>query len=102
MKPQQPTTPYAYDGSIGWYDVVFGSYMVTDPQESRAFVSRSRTLAVGLSPPETAHGVIKSGIDLHTRFGFDKALPDDHSAQWTWPIQKTGGYYLQLLDSIKP
>ena len=95
---------YSYDGTHGWYNTILGigSYLVTDPQESRAMISRSRTESIGRSGPETGHGVIQSGVDLHARFGFYNAFPADHSAQWTWPIQKTGGYYLQILDSIKP
>ena len=81
---------------------ITGDYTVTDPQESRAMVSRSRTRPIGQSPPESGHGVIQSGIDLHVRYGFDKAFPDDHSAQWTRPIQKTLLYYNQILIQIQP
>ena len=95
---------YTYDGANGWYDTAlgFGSYQVTDPQESRAMLSRSRTDAIGQSGPPSAHGVIQSAVDLYANFGFYNAFPDDHSAQWTWPIQTTGGYYLQILKSINP
>jgi len=101
-KPNLPSTPYTYDGTNGWYDVIFGKYMVTDPQESRAYVSRSRTESVGRTGPESPHGVIKSAIDLKARFGFDDSFPDGHSAQWAWPIQRCRLYYLQVLDSIQP
>jgi hypothetical protein len=101
-KPNTPNTDYHYNGTIGTYEPPFGSiYTVTDPQESRACVSRSRTLPIGQSGPETAHGVIQSGVDLHVRFGFNKAFPDDHSAQWTWPIQTTRPYFQQVLTSCQ-
>jgi hypothetical protein len=99
-----PVSYYDYDGVDSWYNaaLIIGSHMVTDPQESRAMVSRSRTLPIGQSGPETQHGVIKSGVDLHVRYGFNKAFPDDHSAQWTWPIQTTLPYYNQILLQIQP
>ena len=97
---------YSYDGANGWNNGIFfglfSSTLVTDPQESRAMISRSLTLSIGQSPPESGHGVIQSGIDLKARFGFNNAFPADHSAQWTWPIQTSLPYYLQILDSINP
>ena len=94
---------YYYDGTNSYYDPIIGSkYLVADPEESRAEVSRSRTFSIGQSGPASAHGVIQSAVDLNANFGFNKAFPADHSAQWTWPIQTTSGYYLQILDSIKP
>jgi hypothetical protein len=94
---------YTYDGANGWYDTAlgFGSYQVTDPQESRAMLSRSRTDAIGQSGPDSAHGVIKSAVDLNANFGFNKAFPADHSAQWTWPIQTTRPYFQQVLTSCQ-
>jgi pimeloyl-ACP methyl ester carboxylesterase len=101
-KPNVPATDYRYDGTNGIYDPPFGSsYIVTDPQESRAFVSRSRTESIGRSPPESGHGAIQSGIDLKARFGFDNASSDDHSAQWAWPIQTARPYFLQVLISCQ-
>ena len=98
-----PVSYYDYDGVDSWYNaaLIIGSHMVTDPQESRAMVSRSRTRPIGQSPPESGHGVIQSGVDLHTRYGFNKAFPDDHSAQWTWPIQTTRPYFQQVLTSCQ-
>jgi hypothetical protein len=96
----KPSGGYFYDGVNCRYTI--SSNIVTDFQETRSMVSRSRSLSVGQSPPESPHGVIKSAVDLNTRYGFNNAFPADHSAQWTWPIQTTTGYYLQLLDSIKP
>ena len=68
----------------------------------RSMVARSRSLSVGQSPPESPHGVITSAVDLHANYGFDKAFPADHSAQWTWPIQTTLPYYNQILVQIRP
>ncbi len=102
VPPYVTVSPYySYDGTHGWYNTLLGigSYMVIDPHESRAMISRSRTESIGRSGPETGHGVIQSGIDLNARFGFNKAFPDDHSAQWTWPIQTSWGYYDEVLSS---
>jgi hypothetical protein len=98
-----PVSYYDYDGVDSWYNaaLIIGSHMVTDPQESRAMVSRSRTRPIGQSPPESGHGVIQSGVDLHTRYGFNNAFPADHSAQWTWPIQTTRPYFQQVLTSCQ-
>ena len=96
----KPTSSnYSYDGTNTTY---YGSpaYIVTDPQESRANVSRSRTDSVGQSGPASAHGVIKSAVDLNAQFGFDKAFPDDHSAQWTWPIQTSLLYYYSVMSVL--
>jgi len=56
----RPVSYYESDGTNGWFNaaLVIGSYTVTDPQESRAMVSRSRTLPIGQSGPESGHGVI--------------------------------------------
>jgi hypothetical protein len=99
-----PTSYYSYDGSHSWYNaaLIIGSYMVTDPQESRAYVSRSRTESIGRQGPAAAHGVVKSAVDLNAQFGFYKAFPDDHSAQWAWPVQTTLPYYRQVLLQIQP
>jgi len=94
------TGHYYYDGMNSYfYPTLADPYLVTDPEESRAEVSRSRTLSIGQSGPASAHGVIKSAVDLHASYGFDKAFPDDHSAQWTWPIQTTRPYFQQVLTS---
>jgi hypothetical protein len=93
---------YSYDGVNGWHNSTFSSYMVTDPQESRAMISRSLTLPVGQSGPESSHGVIQSAVDLHKHFNFSNTSFDDHSAQWAWPIQTTLPYYNQVLLQIKP
>jgi hypothetical protein len=103
VKPNTVLTPYQYDGTNGIYNPLIGSgYTVTDPHESRAFVSRSLTRPVGQVGPEAQHGVFASGIDLNARFGFKDASSADHSAQFAWPIQTTRPYYLQVIDSIAP
>jgi hypothetical protein len=97
------TSYYFYNGTNSYFDPPFSAnYLVTDPEESRANVSRSRTLPVGQSGPESAHGVIQSAFDLHARFNFSNTSFDDHSAQWAWPIQTTLPYYIQILRSINP
>jgi len=93
---------YNYDGTNSYFNPEFGSgYLVTDPEESRADVSRSRTLPIGQSGPSSAHGVIQSAVDLYANFGFYNAFPADHSAQWTWPIQTTRPYFQQVLRSCQ-
>jgi hypothetical protein len=96
---------YGYDGTNCWHFLEGAPpLLVTDAQESRAFVSRSRTPSIGQQGPLTGHtnqGVIGSAVDLHVRFGFDKAFPDDHSAQWAWPIQRTRPYFQEVLRSCQ-
>lgn len=96
-------TPYCtFDGTNGWhYNLTLSSYLVTDPQESRAMISRSRTLPIGQSGPASAHGVMQSAVDLNARYGFGRSFPDDHSAQWAWPIQTTRPYFQQALTSCQ-
>jgi uncharacterized membrane protein len=104
IPPLAPVSPfYSYDGANGWYNTTAksGSYMVTDPQESRAMVSRSLTLPIGQSGPEFGHGVIQSAVDLHAHFHFADTSFDDHSAQWAWPIQTTRPYFQQVLRSCQ-
>ena len=99
-KPNVTATPYTYFSGVGSYNPGFGlGYIVTDPEESRAFISRSRTLSIGQSGPTSFHGVISSGLDLNAQFGFDDSFPEDHSAQWVWPIQMTFAYYTSLLSA---
>jgi hypothetical protein len=98
----KPSGYYSYDGTNCWYtDFFFISHLVTDFQETRSMVSRSRSLSVGQSGPDTAHGVILSGVNLNTQYNFNDAFPADHSAQWTWPIQTTRPYFQQVLTSYQ-
>jgi hypothetical protein len=103
IPPLLPVSPYySYDGVNGWnngmFFGLFSSNLVTDPQESRAMISRSRTQAVGR---QDTSGVINSTIDLHAQFGFTTGTPE-HSAEWTRPIQTSLPYYNQILTQIRP
>jgi hypothetical protein len=93
---------YSYDGANGYYNGIlsgiFYSYLVSDPEESRAMISRSLTGPVGR---ETTAGVINSTINLGTQFGFTTGIPE-HSAEWTRPIQTSLSYYVQILNTIEP
>jgi hypothetical protein len=105
VPPLVPVSPYySYDGTTGWYNVPIGSgsYLVTDPQESRAMLSRSLTDPIGRSGPASAHGVIQSAVDLNAQYGFYNSFPGDHSAQWVRPIQTSLPYYDQILLQIEP
>jgi len=93
----KPSGGYFYDGVNCRYTI--SSNIVTDFQETRSMVARSRSLSVGQSGPQSAHGVIKSAVDLSASFGFNKAFPDDHSAQWTWPIQTSLLYYYSVMSA---
>jgi hypothetical protein len=95
----KPSVSYSYNGTNSIYAPVFSSiYIVTDPQESRANVSRSRTLPIGAQTD--VQGVISSTIDLNAQFGFNGSTTDEHSAQWTRPIQTSRPYYQQILRSF--
>jgi len=94
---------YGYDGTNAWfYPEGAGPILVTDYQESRAMVSRSRTLPIGQSGPASGHGAIQSAVDLNAQYGFGNAFPYDHSAQWERPIQTAIPYYLQVILSTQP
>jgi len=106
LKPNELTFNggnYAYIGTNSYHLLENGpTLLVTDPQESRAMVSRALTLPIGQSAPTTQHGVIQSGVDMHLSYGFYNAMPDDHSSQWTWPIQRALPYYQQVILTIQP
>ena len=95
---------YTSDGTNGYAIIDVGLYrLVTDPQECRGMVSRSRTVAVGAQGPvsgQTTQGVIRSAVDLQTQFGFFDTQPE-HSAEFTRPLQTVRPYYLQLLRSCQ-
>ena len=96
-----PTSWYSYDGTNCWYtDFLFRRTLVTDPQESRAMLARSRTLAIGEQPPaagQVNQGVISSTVDLRTQFGIGNS-PDEHSAFFTRPLQRIWPLYDQILE----
>jgi hypothetical protein len=94
------TAHYFYNGTNSYFDPAVGEgYLVTDPEESRAMVARSRTLSIGQSGPASAHGVIQSAVNLNEQIGFNDAFPGDHSAQWVWPIQTSLLYYYDVLSA---
>jgi hypothetical protein len=95
------TSYYFYNGTNSYFDPPFSAnYLVTDPEESRADVSRSRTLPIGQSGPASGHGVIQSAVDLNANFGFNSDI-SEHSAQWTRPIQTSRPYFQQVLRSCQ-
>lgn len=89
-----------YDGTNCW-QLPEGAppILVTDSQESRSMIARSRTKAVGALAG--VGGVIDSSVDLQTQLGFYETK-DEHSAQWTRPIQTSRPYYIQVLISLNP
>ncbi len=104
-KPERMAFTYSYDGTNGWrvIDPDIGlRRMVTDPQESRAMIARSRTWAIsaqGPAPGQT-QGVIKSAVNLKAQLGFGNSR-DEHSAFFTRPIQTIRPYYQQVLTSCQ-
>jgi hypothetical protein len=114
VKNQQTQKPEAFIGgpsyiyypsnqtSVAYY--TFGShYIVTDWEESRSMVARSRTSAIGAQGPatgQTTQGIIGGSVDLFGEFGFGNTRPE-HSAQFTRPIQIVWGYYDQILRSFQ-
>jgi hypothetical protein len=76
---------------------------VTDLLEIKAMVARSRSSAVGAQGPvvgENTQGPISVSIDLSSQFGFGKSR-EEHSGQFTRPIQSAWDYYDQLLRNFK-
>ena len=65
------------------------SRYVTDTWEMKAFVSRSRTKAVGAG---ASGGLVSENINLKTQFGFGTAR-SDHSGQFTRRIQLVDDLY---------
>ena len=101
----KPSSDYSFDGTYSWFTNSFFSYMVTDSQESRANVSRSRTSSIGaqsIESGESKQGVISSTVDLNAQFGFNGSTTAEHSAQWTRPIQTSYLYYKEILLQIQP
>ena len=59
QQDEKPSINYSYDGTNCFYTDFFSyQHLVTDPEEARSMVARSRTLAIGQSGPASAHGVI--------------------------------------------
>jgi hypothetical protein len=114
VKNQQSQKPEAFAGgpsyiyypsnqtSIAYFLLGIGNYTVTDWEESRSMVARSRTSAIGAQGPasgQTQQGIISGSVDLIGQFGFGKTR-DEHSAQFTRPIQTAWGYYDAVLSSF--
>ncbi|SPE59643.1 hypothetical protein SBV1_340010 [Verrucomicrobia bacterium] len=92
---------YIYDVpthvTTGYY-TLGNSYTVTDLQEIKALVARSRSAAVGAQGG--LHGAISGSIDLFSNYGFGNTR-DEHSAQFARPIQTCLPYYRQMLTSFQ-
>jgi hypothetical protein len=102
QKHFKPSPHYFYDRTNCLNDSLNHKILVTDTQESRSMISRSRTDPIGRQGPvsgQITQGVIGSAIDLYAQFGFNGTTTDEHSAQWTRPIQTCWGYYDQILES---
>jgi Alpha/beta hydrolase of unknown function (DUF900) len=100
----KPADTYSYNGTYGLKFLDPGYRLVTDSQESRAMISRSRTWSIGAQRPSSgqmSQGVISSTVDLAGQFGFTKGT-SEHSAQWTRPVQTSLLYYKQVLLQIQP
>jgi len=96
----KPDADYGSDGTNVWEYVTGAPNMpITDSEVSRAFVARSRTDAVGATAG--LGGVINSSFNLNAQFGFGTTI-DEHSAEWTRPIQTSYLYYNQVLTQIQP
>lgn len=92
---------YIYDPVTGittGYYTFSSSYTVTDLQEIKALVARSRSKAVGAQGG--LHGAIDSSVDLFTSYGFWNTRPE-HSAQFARPIQTCLPYYRQMMTSFQ-
>jgi hypothetical protein len=101
----KPSIDYSYNGTYSAYTNGSLAYIVTDSQESRSNVSRSRTLSIGaqgMESGETKQGIMSSTVDLNAQFGFNGSTFDEHSAQWTRPIQTSYLYYKEILTDILP
>jgi hypothetical protein len=100
----KPADTYSYNGTYGFQFLDPGYRLVTDSQESRSMISRSRTWSIGAQRPssgQTSQGVINSTVDLAGQFGFTTGT-SEHSAEWTRPIQTSLLYYKQILIQIQP
>ncbi len=83
--------------TTGYY--TFGSYTVTDLQEIKALVARSRSRAVGAQGG--LGGVINGEVNLQDSFDFGKTR-SEHSAQFNRPIQTSKGYWDEVVRTFSP
>jgi hypothetical protein len=92
---------YTSNGTNGYAVIDVGLYrLVTDSAECRGMVARSRTKAVGALAG--VGGVINTNdsVDLHGSFDFVDTR-EEHSAQFTRPIQTARPYYKAVLQSCE-
>jgi alpha/beta hydrolase family protein DUF900 len=82
------TTAYSFGNSV----------TVSDLQEIKAMVARSRSKAVGAQ--NGLRGSISASIDLFGSFGFANTR-SEHSGQFARPIQTCLPYYRQMLTSFQ-
>lgn len=72
---------------------LFGSRLVTDPDEARAFITRARTHALGAEP--RVRGLIDESYDLdRPPYSFGPG----HVVAWSWNPQQTTTFYNLVLD----
>jgi hypothetical protein len=97
----KPDSGFGYDyiDSVPRKHELFDIWQVTDPREIMAFLARPRSKAVGAL--RGVGGVINQAgeVDLKANFGFDRDQ-SEHSAQFNWNVQRTRGFYGQLLNSM--
>jgi len=96
----KPDWYYLFDGTNSWYTKATNR-LITDSFESMAFVSRSRSEAVGAEPRTAGPVDTILSVDLADQFGFGYTRPD-HSGQFTRNIQVVLPFYNTLLDKIEP
>lgn len=100
----KPTQFYVYDGTNGWYyfdPENNGRRLLSDSQESRAQLARSRTLGIGVQGPasgQTNQGIIESTVNLRTQLNIGQSQAE-HSAFFSRPIQTSWPFYDQILES---
>jgi hypothetical protein len=102
QKPDEFQGPeYVYDPSSGVTrdGNTIDFHTVTDLQEIKALVARSRSKAVGAQGG--LHGAIKGEVDLAAEFGFSNTRPE-HSAQFERNIQTVKPYWDEVVRTFNP
>jgi hypothetical protein len=92
---------YEYRGSGQSYFVLPSESTerhVLNAYESMSFVARPRSKAAGAEPHNV--DVFGSVLDLRTACGFGRGV-DDHSGQFTRPIQQLAVFYKRMLAELK-
>jgi predicted esterase len=106
-KPENFAYRLGQDYTYNPYDFIstasytFSEYDVTDPYEIMSMVARSRTRAIGAE--DSAAGVLNTSasVDLRVSLGFGNTR-EEHSAQFTRPIQTALPYYQVIVNRIQP